>query len=33
MNLSAVSINFTGTAVIAGIGGQGVSGGAAVIGA
>jgi hypothetical protein len=32
MNLSAVSINFTGTAVIAGIGGQGVSGGAAVIG-
>ena len=32
MNLSAVSINFTGTAVIAGIGGQGVSGGAAIIG-
>jgi hypothetical protein len=32
MNLSAVSINFTGTAVIAGIGGQGVSGGAAIVG-
>ena len=32
MNLSAVSINFTGTAVIAGVGGQGVSGGAAIVG-
>jgi len=32
LSLSEVSINFTGTAVLAGVGGQGVSGGAAIIG-